>query len=270
MEAGVAAAAYVSNPAKEAMKAGKVALGMIARLGRSGDIARIAKTTGHDFIFIDGQHAIYDLETTAHIAQAALGIGITPLARVRGVDDQDVQVLLDNGVTGIVFPDVNTAAEARRAVARAKFPPVGRRSASGSYTVFDYRPVPVAQAVPALDESTLVVCMIETPEGVKNVEEIARVDGVDVLHVGANDLLTSMGKPGAFGDPEGAAAIDRVIKAAVANGKIPGVGGDRNIARQMEYIRKGVRFLTTNSDMAFLSAEATRVTTELRKALEGK
>lgn len=255
------------NLVKEMMKAGKVVLGMIARLGRSGDIARIAKTTGHDFIFIDGQHAIYDLETTAHIAQVALGIGITPLARVRSVDDQDVQVLLDNGVMGIVFPDVNTAAEARRAVARAKFPPVGKRSASGSYTVFDYRPVPIAQAVSALDDSTLVVCMIETPEGVKNVEEIAKVDGVDVLHVGSNDLLTAMGKPGAFGDPEALAALDRVIKAAVANGKIPGVGGDRNLPRQMEYIRKGVRFLTTNSDMAFLAAEATRVTTELRKAL---
>ena len=93
------------------------------------------------------------------------------------------------------------------------------------------------------------------------------MDGVDVLHVGSNDLLTAMGKPGAFGDPEGLAALDRVIKAAVANGKIPGVGGDRNLPRQMEYIRKGVRFLTTNSDMAFLAAEATRVTTELRKAL---
>jgi len=86
----------LSNPLKEMMKAGKVALGMNVRLARSGDIARIAHT--------------------------ALGCGITPLVRVRSVDDQDVQVLLDNGVMGIVYPDVNTAAEARRAVARAKFP----------------------------------------------------------------------------------------------------------------------------------------------------
>ena len=266
----MADAALLSNPLKEMMKAGKVALGMNVRLARSGDIARIAKSSGHDFIFIDAQHSIFSLETIAHIAQAALGVGIAPLVRVRGVDDPDVQVLLDNGVTGIVFPDVNTAAEARRAVNRAKFPPVGKRSVAGGYPIFDYRPIPVGQMVPALNDSTLVVCMIETPEGVRNVEEIARVDGVDVIHIGANDLLTSMGKPGAFGDPEGAAAIARVISVAAANGRIPGMGGDRNIPRQMEYIRMGARFLTTNSEIAFIMAEATRVTGELRRALEGR
>ena len=86
----------LTNPLKDMMKAGQVALGMNVRLARSGDIARIAKTTGHDFIFIDGQHAIFTLETIAHIAHTALGCGITPLARVKSVDDQDVQVLLDN------------------------------------------------------------------------------------------------------------------------------------------------------------------------------
>jgi staphyloferrin B biosynthesis citrate synthase len=270
MEESMANAAYVPNPLKEMMKAGKVALGMNIRLARSGDIARIAKSTGHDFIFIDGQHAIFSLETISHISQVALGCGITPLVRVRSVDDQDVQVLLDSGVMGIVYPDVNTAAEARRAVNRAKFPPIGKRSAAGAYPIFDYRPVPMGQMVSALNESTLVVCMIETPEGVKNVDEIAKVDGVDVIHIGANDLLTAMGKPGAFGDPEGAKVIDHVISVTIANGKIPGMGGDRNIPRQMEYIRKGARFLTTNSEIAFIMAEASRVTGELRRALEGK
>jgi len=170
-------------------------------------------------------------------------------------------------VMGIVYPDVNTAAEARRAVARAKFPPIGKRSSAGGYSMFDFRPVPVSQTVTALNDATLVVCMIETPEGVKNVEEIAKVEGVDVVHIGANDLLTAMGKPGAFGDPEGARVIDHVISVTAANGKIPGMGGDRNIPRQMEYIRKGARFLTTNSEIAFIMAEATRVTGELRKAL---
>jgi len=260
----------LTNPLKEMMKAGKVALGMNVRLARSGEIARIAKSSGHDFVFIDGQHAIFDLETVTHIAQTALGCGITPIARVRSVDDQDVQVLLDNGVMGIVYPDVNTAAEARRGVARAKFPPIGKRSAAGGYSMYDFRPVPVSQTVPELNDATLVVCMIETPEGVRNVEEIAKVDGVDVIHIGANDLLTAMGKPGAFGDPEGAKVIDHVISVAAANGKIPGMGGDRNIPRQMEYIRKGARFLTTNSEIAFIMAEATRVTTELRRALAEK
>ena len=259
--------AIMKNAVKELFKADKVALGMIARLGRSGDIARIAKTTGHDFVFVDGQHALYSVETTGHIAQAALGCGVVPMARVRSCDDPDTQVLLDNGIMGIVFPDINTADEAQRAVNRAKFPPIGRRSVSGSYTMFDFRAVSTGDAVAQLNDNTLVVCMIETQEGLDNVEAIAAVEGVDVVHVGSNDLMTALGKPGAYGTPEHIAALDRVFAAAKAHGKIPGVGGDRNVARQVEFIRKGARFLTTNSDIAFMMAEASRVTGELRKAL---
>jgi staphyloferrin B biosynthesis citrate synthase len=255
------------NPVKELLKAGKVALGMNVRLIRSGDIARLAKTTGHDFIFIDAQHSVFNVETIGHIAQVALGIGIAPLVRVRSCDDPDTQVLLDNGVTGIVFPDISTAAEARRAVDRAKYPPIGKRSVGGGYPIFDFRPMSTAQVVPALQENTLVACMIETREGLENVEEIAAVDGVDVIHVGSNDLLTALGKPGAFGCPEHIAALDRVIAAALKHGKVPGVGGDRNLARQAEFIRKGARFITTNSEIAFILAEGTRVTAELRKAI---
>ena len=255
------------NPLKELFKAGKVALGMNVRAVRSVDIARIAKTSGHDFIFIDGQHALFSVETIGAIAQTALGIGIAPLVRVRSCDDQNTQVLLDNGVTGIVFPDINTADEARRAVSRSKFPPFGRRSAAGAYPIFDYRSLPSADTIVALNENTLVVCMVETEEGLSNVEEIAAVPGVDVVHVGSNDLLTAMGRPGTYGSPEHLAAMDRVIKAALEHGKVPGIGGDRNVARQAEFIRKGVRFLTTNSDIAFMLAEGSRVTGELRKAL---
>ncbi|HEV7803897.1 MAG TPA: aldolase/citrate lyase family protein [Burkholderiales bacterium] len=263
----MANAVPVSHPLKEIFKANKVALGLLTRLARSGDIARIAKTTGHDFVFMDAQHAAYNIETIAQIAQTALGIGIPPLVRVRSCDDPQTQVLLDVGATGIVFPDVNTAAEAKRAVDRARFPPVGKRSVAGAYPIFDYRPMSMPDTVAALTENTLVVCMIETPEGLENVEAIAAVEGVDVIHVGLNDLLTAMGKPGSYGSPEHIAALDRVFAAAKKHGKVAGVGGDRNVQRQMDSIRKGAQFLTTNSDIAFMMAEATRVTGDLRKAI---
>jgi staphyloferrin B biosynthesis citrate synthase len=107
------------------------------------------------------------------------------------------------------------------------------------------------EVVPALQDNTLVVCMIETPEGLANVDAIAAVDGVDVIHIGLNDLLTTMGKTGTFGSAD----------------QVAGVGGDRNLARQVEMIRKGMRFITTNSEIAFILSEGSRVTGELRKAL---
>jgi staphyloferrin B biosynthesis citrate synthase len=259
-----------SHPLKDIFKSGKVALGLLTRLARSGEIARIAKTTGHDFIFMDAQHAAYNIETIAQISQTALGVGIAPLVRVRSCDDPQTQVLLDVGATGIVFPDVNTAAEAKRAVDRARFPPLGRRSVAGAYPIFDYRAIPMSDTVAALTENTLVVCMIETPEGLENVEAIAAVEGVDVIHVGLSDLLTAMGKPGSFGSAEHISALDRVFAAAKKHGKIAGVGGDRNVERQMTSIRNGAQFLTTNSDIAFMMAEATRVTGNLRSAMDGR
>lgn len=259
----------LTNPVLERMRAGDVAMGMNVRLARSGDIARIAATTGHDFIFIDGQHAIFDPETISHIAQAALGCGVAPMARVLGTDDLSTPQLLDNGVTGIIFPDVNTVEQARKAVALCKFPPVGRRSVGGGYPQFNHRPMPIADATRQLNASTVVVCMIETPEGLANVEAIAQVDGIDVLHVGTNDLLVNMGLPGQFQGPEITAALERVIAAAKANGKFAGLGGLRDVASQAAWVKKGMNFLTTQADIGFINAAASAWTSGVRKALAG-
>jgi 2-keto-3-deoxy-L-rhamnonate aldolase RhmA len=256
------------NPVKARMRAGEVALGMIVRLARSGDIVRVAKSSGHDFVFIDRQHSLFSLETVGHLAQVGLGCGTAVLVRARGCDDPDISVMLDNGVTGIIIPDVNSAGEARRAVDACKFAPIGKRSVAGGYPNFDCAAVPLAHATRALNEATLVVCMIETQEGLRNVGEIAAVEGVDVVHVGCNDLLAAMGKPGEFGHPQIVSAVERVIAAARQHGKFPGLGGERDLARQLAFIQKGVRFVTTQTDMGFLMAEASRRAAELRRALK--
>jgi staphyloferrin B biosynthesis citrate synthase len=257
----------IANPVKEKLRAGKVALGITVRIGRSPDIAHIAKATGHDFIFIDGQHSIFNLETIVAVAHTALAIGIAPLVRVRGIDDPDVSLLLDNGVAGIIYPDIASAAEARKAVEVCKFPPIGRRSVVGGYPHFHYRAVPLTESVPQLNELCLLVCMIETVEGLNNVEDIAAVPGIDVLHVGCNDLLSNMGKPGQFDDPDIIVAQDRVIKAARANGIFAGCGGNRDVGRQVRAIKSGAQFVTTQTDIAFLSAAAAQWTRQVYKDL---
>jgi 2-keto-3-deoxy-L-rhamnonate aldolase RhmA len=260
-------AGHLNNPIKTLLKAGQPALGMAIRLGRSPDIARVAKATGHDFIFIDCQHSIFDTETIAHIGHTALALDLAALVRVRGVDDPDVAVLLDNGLAGIVYPDVNTAAQARKAVDVCKFPPVGKRTVAGGYPHFGYRPVPLKESVPQLNDFALVVCMIETLEGLDNVEEIAAVPGVDVLLVGSNDLLADMGKPGQFDDPVIMVAQNRVIKAAKDNGIHSGCGGNRDAKAQADAIRRGALFLTTQTDIGFIFAGASQWTKSVRAEL---
>ena len=249
------------NPVKERMQAGGVALGMIVRLARSGDVVRIAKSSGHDFVFIDAQHSLFSLETIGHMAQVGLGWRDRRAgARPQLLMIYDISLMLDNGITGIIFPDVETAAKAKRAVDACKFAPIGKRSVAGMYPNFDCRAVPLAHSVRALNDATLVVCMIETREGLRNVADIAAVAGVDVVHVGCNDLLAAMGKPGAFGDPEVVAAVEQVIAAAARHDKFAGLGGERDLERQVGFIKKGVRFVTTQTDISFLMAEAERRT----------
>jgi 2-keto-3-deoxy-L-rhamnonate aldolase RhmA len=259
---------FIPNPVMDRIRAGEPALGMTVRMGHSGDIVRIAKATGHDFIFIDVQHSLYNPETIGQMAQVALGCGIAAQVRVRSVDDPNVSLYLDNGATGIIFPDVNNAADAQRGVDAAKFGPVGKRSVCGGYPHFDYRAVPLTQSVPALNEAAMVICMIETVEGLNNVEAIAAVKGVDVIHVGSNDLLVNMGKPGKFDDPEIVAAQERCIAAARAHGKFAGIGGNRDVERQAAAVRKGCLYVTTQTDIGFLSAAAGAWTKGVRDALQ--
>ena len=119
-------------------------------------------------------------------------------------------------------------------------------------------------AIAALDAATLVVCMIESPAAVDAVEDIAAVDGVDVVHVGMNDLLIAMGHPGELDHPDLVAAVARTVAAARRHGKHAGVGGTRDVARLRRAISGGVRFLTTEADVGLLRSGATRLAAELR------
>jgi 2-keto-3-deoxy-L-rhamnonate aldolase RhmA len=254
----------ISNPAIDRMRNDEAALGMIVRLSRTTEIAKVAAASGHDFIFIDAQHGPFSTEAISDISQAAAACGIAGLVRVRGSNDPDIGRILDCGAGGIVVPDVETEQQAREAVSAARFAPIGRRSVSASYAAFGFRPVPLGDAARRLNETTLVVCMIETVKGMENLDAIAAVEGVDVLHLGANDLLADMGMPGQFSSPEFTADKERFFAACKTHGKWSGFGGDKDVGRQRAAIEMGVRFVTTHTDLGFLITAAAQKVQSLR------
>ena len=244
------------NPALERMRQGGIALGLSVRLARQPEIVRIAKATGHDFLFIDGQHATFDVETVVNLASTALALGISPMYRPRSLQDADVPMLLDNGVNGIIFPDINTPEEARRAVEICKFAPIGRRSVGAVFPQFNCEPPPLAEALAQINASTAVVIMVETVKGLDNIEAIAKVPGVDVVHIGCNDLMLDMGRPGKLDDPLVEKALDRAVAACKAAGIYAGCGGIRDPKRQAAIAKRGIRYFSTQSDTGFLLAAA--------------
>jgi 4-hydroxy-2-oxoheptanedioate aldolase len=124
-----------------------------------------------------------------------------------------------------MVPHVQNAAEARTIIEACLYAPKGHRSAFGSGPQLGYAAIPQAEVCKVLNEQTLLMAMIETPEAVENSDAIAAVDGIDVLDIGASDLSTEMGIPGQYTHERMRAAFEAVARAAKSHGKAMGVGG---------------------------------------------
>jgi 2-keto-3-deoxy-L-rhamnonate aldolase RhmA len=246
----------VRNHAKERLEAGELALGVGLRQARTVDIAKIMKTAGYDFLFIDMEHNSMSIDLAAQISIAAQDAGITPVVRVPAFEHFHATRALDAGAQGIVVPHVDTAEVAARMVSNCKYPPVGHRSVTGALPQLDFRPAPLGEATAAINAATLLILMLETPEAVDNVEAIAAVPGFDVLLVGTNDLCMEMGIPGQLDHPRVGEAFERIVAACRAHGKYAGLGGVYDPALMQRYLAMGFRLVLAGSDLTFMLAAA--------------
>jgi 2-keto-3-deoxy-L-rhamnonate aldolase RhmA len=246
----------VPNHAKRRLATGELALGLSVRQSRTVDIATIARTCGFDWLFIDMEHGTHGVDGAAQLAMACLGAGITPVVRVPGHESYHASRLLDAGAQGIVAPHVDTPEQARRVAQACRYPPLGHRSVAGAQPQLGFRNLPLAEATRLVNEHTLVVVMLETPRAIANAADIARVEGVDVLLIGTNDLCAEMGLPGQYAHPQVEDAYRRVIEVCRDHGKYPGMGGVYEPALMQRYIGFGMRFILSGSDLSFLMAGA--------------
>lgn len=259
----------IPNPVRDRLAAGELAIGVAVRALRSVEVARIMKTCGYDWLFIDLEHGSTSIETAAGIMTAALDAGITPIVRVPEGESAMAARCLDAGALGIVISHVETAEDARAAVAELRFPPLGRRSIGGNYAQLGFRSTSARDAAPALDAATLVIATLETARGIENAEAIAAVPGVDIVQVGSNDLTLSMGVPGQLDHPKLAAAMETVVRACAAHGKFPGFGGVYRPDLMQKYIGLGMRFVLGGSDINLLMAAAEERARFVRGCHEG-
>lgn len=257
----------IRNHAKEKLEAGELALGVGLRQARTVDIARAMKTAGFDWLFIDMEHNAMDLDCATQISIAAQDAGITPLVRVPGFEHYHATRALDCGAQGIVVPHVDDAETAARMVANCRYPPEGERSMAGAQPQVAFETHPVGEVAAAVNASTFLVLMLETPEAIERVEEIAAVPGYDALLIGTNDLCMAMGIPGQFSDDKVVAAYERVIAACKPHGKHPGMGGVYAPDLAERYIGMGMRLILAGGDLGFLMAGARARAEALRKLL---
>lgn len=245
------------NHTKDRLKAGTLSIGFAVRKLRGVDLAKIARACDYDWLFIDMEHGSMDLDDVAQLCVAALDTGITPLVRVPGHEHYHAARVLDNGAMGIIIPHVDTAKQAARAVNHCLFPPAGHRSLGGPLPQLGFATLDIATHIETSNANTLVVVMLETPAAIENVESIAATPGVDVLHIGCNDLAAEIGIPGEFGHHRIEQAIAATLTAAAKHGKTVGIGGINDTALTTKYVDMGVRFVTGGADYSFLTSAAT-------------
>ena len=163
--------------------------------------------------------------------------------------------VLDAGALGVIAPHVQSADDARRYVAAAKFPPLGHRSAAGRLPHLHYRSFPAASADAALNQATLLIVQFESEEALSHADAIAGVDGVDLVMIGSNDLLADWGLAGQYDHPRLRDAYARTIAACRNQGKHVGVGGLASRSDlAAEFVRMGARYVSTGTDLGFLLA----------------
>jgi 4-hydroxy-2-oxoheptanedioate aldolase len=224
----------------------------------------LAGYAGFDFVIIDTEHGAAGLETLEHMLRAAAASGIAALVRVPRGGADDILHVLDAGADGILVPHVTSADVARDIVKHAYYPPLGRRGIS---TLSRAARHGMGEAAAVLREQagrTTVIAMIEDTEALTEVGAIARVEGIDAVFVGPNDLAASMGHLGEAAHPEvrKAVAAIRDELATIPNGAVFATIA-RNGPQARELAGQGARMLCFNTTF-ILGAALRALRTELK------
>ena len=236
------------NRVKRRLAEGGVALGtMVFEFNTSG-IGRIAAAAGADFVVFDMEHTGWSIETIRMLVATSRAADTVPIVRPPAIQYHLLARPLDVGAMGLFVPMVETEEQAQLIVRSAKYYPQGRRGAAFGIAHDDYQGGDVVTKMRRANEETILIAQIETAQGVENVEQIAAVDGIDVLWIGHFDLTNSMGIPAQFSHPDYLRAVDRVVAAATRHGKATGMMVP-DIETGQRLLAQGFRCLAFSGDL---------------------
>lgn len=238
------------NTFKRDLKAGKPLFGCWASLANP-ITTEILGLAGFDWLLLDGEHSPNDITSFVLQLMALKDSPSAPFVRPQWNDTVVIKRLLDAGFYNFLIPYVETAEEARAAVAATRYPPHGVRGVSVSMrgnrfgTVKDYQKIA---------NDNIVVCVqIESPNAVANIDAICKVEGIDSVFIGPSDLAASYGHLGNANHPEVQAAIATVVARAGAAG-IP-VGTLAPVeADARRYLEMGITMMAVGSDQGVFRA----------------
>lgn len=222
-------------------------------MSASAMVAEALGWAGYDFVVLDMEHSPNDVPCVLSLLQAVAGTPAAPLVRLPWNDMVVVKQVLDIGAQSIMFPYVQNAEEARKAVAATRYPPHGIRGVAGMSRATRFGAVS-GYFGKAADELCVVV-QIETVEAVAGLSEIAAVPGIDSIFIGPSDLSASMGLVGQVDHPAVQEKLAEAARACAAAGKPAGILAS-GAARAADYFGYGYRWVASGSDLGLMMGAA--------------
>lgn len=216
--------------------------------------AEIVASAGFDWLLVDGEHSPYSLETVTDLLRATDAYGATRVVRVPVGDTALIKQYLDLGAQNLMVPMVDTAEQARDAVAAMHYPPRGVRGV-GAALARSSRWNAVEDYLQNASDLVSLTIQLESATAVDNAAEIAAVDGVDELFIGPSDLAASMGVLGQQTHPDVLDAVSRAMKACQDTGKPVGVNAF-NLEQAQAYLDAGASFVLVGADVQLLAGAA--------------
>jgi 2-dehydro-3-deoxy-L-rhamnonate aldolase len=242
------------NAFKAAIKAGQTQLGLWLSCANAYT-AEIAATSGYDWLLIDGEHGPNDIPTLLAQLQAIAPYDSHPIVRPVNKDPALIKQVLDIGAQTLLVPMVDTAQDARDLVSAMRYAPRGIRGVGASIARAS-RWGGVEDYTDKVEEELCLLVQVESVKGLKNLDEILLVDGVDGVFIGPADLSASMGHMGDAGHPDVKAAIEDAIRRICASGKAAGfLAPDPAVAKH--YLKCGANFLAIAVDTMLLTQAMT-------------
>lgn len=180
-----------------------------------------AGISGFDFVILDMEHGPVTIQDQQNNIRAAEARGTVPIIRLKDCNENTISKALDIGAYGIQVPQINTAEEARKVVKCAKFYPYGMRGVCRFVRAADYSNMERYEYFEA-SKDILIILQLEGVDGIKNLDEILEVEGIDILFIGPYDLSQSLGIPGQVNNPIVVNAMKEIVEKAKKSGKIVG------------------------------------------------
>ena len=236
------------NHVKQKVQSGGTSIGTFMLEFATTGIGRLAAEAGAEFALYDMEHTGWSVETIRMLIATTRATEMIPMVRIPATEYHFVARILDMGAGGIMIPMCESAEQAQKFVASAKYPPVGRRGAAFSIAHDDYTGGDIVEKMQSANRETLLIAQIETVAGLNQVEKIAAIEGIDVLWIGHFDLSNSLGIPGQFHHPRFQKALATVLAACQRHQKVPGYLAS-DIAGGKALLDQGFRMLAYGGDL---------------------